>query len=167
MPIMKMLSRIAFSACVVSALAASAVAQGPGGRGGAGGPGGGRMGMGMGMGGGASGLLMMKEVREELKLDEDQVKELEDMGKAMQESMQSMRPQPGQQPDPAAMQANMEKIRKAMAESEAKLEEMRLAKESYERSRIAERLREESQLKRRQEILQQQRLHQKIATVSV
>jgi Spy/CpxP family protein refolding chaperone len=123
MPIMKMLSRIAFAACVVSALAVSAVAQGPGGRGGAGG---GRMGMGMGMGmgGGASGLLMMKEVREELKLDDDQVKELEEMGKAMQESMQSMRPQPGQQPDPAAMQANMEKIRKAMAESEAKLEEI-------------------------------------------
>lgn len=126
MPIMKMLSRIGFAACVVSALAVSAVAQGPGGRGGAGGPGGGRMGMGMGMGmgGGTSGLLMMKEVREELKLDDDQVKELEDMGKAMMESMQSMRPQPGQQPDPAAMQANMEKIRKAMAESESKLEEI-------------------------------------------
>lgn len=122
MPIMKLFSRIAFAACVVSAVAVSAVAQGPGGRGGAGG---GRMMGGMGgMGGGVSGLLMMKEVREELKLDEDQVQELESIGKSMMEGMMGMRPQPGQAPDPAAMQANMEKMRKVMAESEAKIEEV-------------------------------------------
>jgi hypothetical protein len=125
MPIMKVFSKIAFAACVVSAVTVSALAQGPGGRGGAGGAGGGRMMGGMGgMGGGVSGLLMMKEVREELKLDEDQVQELESIGKSMMEGLMSMRPQPGQAPDPAAMQANMEKMRKAMAESEAKIEEV-------------------------------------------
>jgi hypothetical protein len=121
---MKWFSKVAMAACLAGVMTAGAVAQGPG-RGGPGGPGGGRMGMGMGMGmGGVTGLLGMKEVREELKLDEDQVKELEDMGKSMMESFAGMRPQQGQQPDPAAMQEAMEKIRKAMAEAESKVEDI-------------------------------------------
>lgn len=120
---MKSITKVAFAGCFLAAMTLTSLAQGPGGRGG---PGGGRgmMGMGMGMGGGVAGLLMMKEVREELKLDEDQVQELEDLGKGIQESMASMRPQQGQAPDPAAMQANMEKIRKVMAETEEKIAEM-------------------------------------------
>jgi len=95
------------------------------------------MGMGGGMmGGGVTGLLMMKEVREELKLDEDQVAELEEVGKAAMESMRSMfRPQGGQagggQPgggpggfNPQDMQAMMEKAQKAAEENEAKVEEI-------------------------------------------
>lgn len=77
-----------------------------------------------GMGGGTLGLLMMKEVREELNLDEDQNKELEDMGKAMMESFASMRPQQGQAPDPKMMQEAMEKVRKAATEAEEKLSDI-------------------------------------------
>ena len=82
-------------------------------------------------GGGVTGLLMMKEVREELKLDEDQVAELEDLGKAMMkammESMKNMRPQGGgggQPPNAQDRQAMMEKMRKANEEHEAKVEEI-------------------------------------------
>ena len=131
MPIRKLFSRVMLTAGLVASLSFGVSAQGPGGpgggRGGQGGPGGGRMMMGMGgggMGGGVTGLLMMKEVRDELKLDEDQVAELEEMGKAMMESMRNMRPPQGQQPDMKAMQENMEKMRKSMAESESKVEEM-------------------------------------------
>lgn len=83
--------------------------------------------MGGGMGGGVTGLLMMKEVREELKLDEDQVAELEDLGKAMMESMRNMRPQGGgggQVPNPTELQALLEKAQKANEENEAKVEEI-------------------------------------------
>lgn len=77
------------------------------------------------MGGGSLGLLMMKEVREELNLDEDQTKELEDMGKAMFENMASMmRPPQGQAPDPNARQEAMEKLRKASEEAEGKLSDI-------------------------------------------
>ncbi|MCU0709949.1 MAG: hypothetical protein MUF23_16835 [Pirellula sp.] len=119
-----MISRFAATVVLIGLITASAVAQGPGGRGG---PGGGRgmMGMGGGMGGGATGLLMMKEVREELNLDEDQIKELEDMGKAMRDSFANMRPpQQGQAPDPKAMQEAMEKMRKAAADAEEKLSDI-------------------------------------------
>ena len=82
-------------------------------------------------GGGVTGLLMMKEVREELKLDEDQVAELEDLGKAMMESMKNMRPQGGgggggggQPPNPQDIQAMMAKVQKANEENEAKVEEI-------------------------------------------
>jgi len=115
---MKSITKVAFAGCFLAAMTLTSLAQGRGG------PGGGRGMMGMGMGGGVSGLLMMKEVREELKLDEDQVQELEDLGKGIRESMASMRPQQGQAPDPAAMQANMEKIRKVMAETEEKISDM-------------------------------------------
>jgi hypothetical protein len=74
-------------------------------------------------GGGVTGLLMMKEVREELKLDEDQVAELEDLGKAMK----NMRPQGGgggQPPNAQDRQAMMEKMQKANEENEAKVEEI-------------------------------------------
>jgi len=86
---------------------------------------GGMMGGGMG-GAGVTGLLMMKEVREELKLDEDQVAELEDLGKAMMESMKNMRPQGGggQPPNAQDRQAMMEKMQKANEENEAKVEEI-------------------------------------------
>jgi hypothetical protein len=83
---------------------------------------GGMMGGGMG-GAGVTGLLMMKEVREELKLDEDQVAELEDLGKAMR----NMRPQGGgggQPPNAQDRQAMMEKMQKANEENEAKVEEI-------------------------------------------
>jgi hypothetical protein len=66
---------------------------------------------------------MMKEVREELKLDEDQVAELEDLGKAMK----NMRPQGGgggQPPNAQDRQAMMEKMQKANEENEAKVEEI-------------------------------------------
>lgn len=128
MPMKKLFTRVLMTTGLVASLSLGVVAQGPGGQGrGQGGPGGGRMMMGMGggmMGGGVTGLLMIKEVRDELKLDEDQVQELEDMGKAMMESMRSMRPAQGQQPDMKAMQEAAEKMRKAMAESESKVEEM-------------------------------------------
>jgi Spy/CpxP family protein refolding chaperone len=132
----KLMSRIALSVGLVSALTAGAMAQGPAGQGGGRGQAGGRMmgGMGGGMGGNLTGLLMMKEVREELKLDEDQVAELEELGKAMMESMRSMRPQGGggagggggggQPPNPQDRQAMMDKMQKANEENEAKVEEI-------------------------------------------
>ena len=129
-------SRIILSAGLVGLLTVGVQAQGPGGQGGRGqgGPGGGRMMMGGGMmGGGASltGLLMMKEVRDELKLDEDQVKELEEIGKSMFESMRNFRPQGGgggggqpQPPSAEDMQKMAEQMQKATAESEAKIGEV-------------------------------------------
>ena len=138
----KLLSRIALSLSLVGAMSLGALAQGPGGPGGGrgqGGAGGGRMMMGMGggmMGGGVTGLLAMKEVREELKLDEDQVAELEELGKSVMESMRSLRPQGGGpgganggggQPgafNPQDMQAMMEKMQKITEENEAKVEEI-------------------------------------------
>jgi hypothetical protein len=124
MLIAKTISQSTLAFFMIGILSVGVNAQGPGGRGGpgGGGPGGGRGMMGgMGMGGGSLGLLMMKEVREELNLDEDQSKELEDMGKAMMENFASMRPGQGQAPDPKMMQEAMEKIRKASMEAEAKL----------------------------------------------
>lgn len=139
MAMKKLLSRLALSASLVGVLSVGALAQGPGGAGGGrgqGGPGGGRMMMGMGggmMGGGVTGLLTMKEVREELKLDEDQVAELEELAKSVMETTRSMmRPQGGGQGgggqpggfNPQDMQAMMEKVQKAAQESEAKVEEI-------------------------------------------
>ena len=142
MPMKKLLSRIALSVGLMGMMSLGAVAQGPGGPGGGrgqGGPGGGRMMMGMGggmMGGGVSGLLGMKEVREELKLDEDQVAELEELSKSMMESMRSLRPQGGGpgganggggQPgafNPSDVQAMMEKVQKIAEENESKIEEI-------------------------------------------
>jgi Spy/CpxP family protein refolding chaperone len=123
MPSLKMFSRFAATIALIGLIAASAVAQGPG----RGGPGGGRgmMGMGGGMGGGVTQLLMIKEVREELNLDEDQITELEEMGKAMRESFAGMRrPEPGQEPDRKAMEEAMEKMRKAAMEAEEKLSDI-------------------------------------------
>jgi hypothetical protein len=119
MAIANMISRFTVATFFIASIALVADAQGPG----RGGPGGGRMMMG-GMGGGASALLMMKEVQEELSLDGDQIEELKDMGKTMMESFASMRPQPGQAPDPKMMQEAMEKVRKATAEAEEKLGEI-------------------------------------------
>jgi len=142
MPMKKLLSRIALSLSLVGAMSLGALAQGPGGPGGGrgqGGAGGGRMMMGMGggmMGGGVTGLLAMKEVREELKLDEDQVAELEELGKSVMESMRNLRPQGGGpgganggggQPgafNPQDMQAMMEKVQKITEENESKVEEI-------------------------------------------
>jgi hypothetical protein len=138
----KLLSRIALSLSLVGAMSLGALAQGPGGPGGGrgqGGAGGGRMMMGMGggmMGGGVTGLLAMKEVREELKLDEDQVAELEELGKSVMESMRNLRPQGGGpgganggggQPgafNPQDMQVMMEKVQKITEENESKVEEI-------------------------------------------
>ncbi|MFN6402216.1 MAG: hypothetical protein ACK449_20175 [Planctomycetota bacterium] len=142
MPMKKLLSRIALSLSLVGAMSLGALAQGPGGPGGGrgqGGAGGGRMMMGMGggmMGGGVTGLLAMKEVREELKLDEDQVAELEELGKSVMESMRNLRPQGGGpgganggggQPgafNPQDMQVMMEKVQKITEENESKVEEI-------------------------------------------
>ena len=55
-----------------------------------GGPGGGRPGGGMMGGGGMASLLMISEVRDELKMDEDQKKEYEAYGKEMMEEMRGM-----------------------------------------------------------------------------
>ena len=103
---------------------------GPGGPGGRMGPGGGMMrgmmgGGGMG-GGGLFGLLMMKEVCDELKLDEDQTSELEAMKKEAQDSMRSMFEGRSrtERPDQAAMEAAGAKMREMNKKREEKLEEL-------------------------------------------
>jgi hypothetical protein len=101
---------------------------------GQGGPGGGRMGgrMGGGMGmmgggGGFMGLLRMKEVTEELKLDADQTKEIETLneeGRAMFLQMRGNGGPPSGPPDMAKMQEMMAKMQESTTKMEAKLEEV-------------------------------------------
>jgi len=127
MPMKKLMTRFVLSVGLLGALSVGAMAQGPGAGGGRGQGGGWMGGMGGGMmGGGVTGLLGMKEVREELKLDEDQVAELEELGKAAMAAMRNMRPQgggqPGARPNPQDMQAMMEKMQKAAEENEVKVE---------------------------------------------
>jgi len=138
MPFRVCLSRTFLAFAVAMAIVPFSFAQEEGGRGGrgqGGGPGG-RMGPGGGMmrmmggggmgGGGLLGLLMMKEVCEELKLDEDQTAELEAMKKESQESMRSMFEgrQRNERPDQAAMEAAGAKMREMAKKMEEKLEEL-------------------------------------------
>ena len=84
MRISRTFSRILFLGCFVVAVLPTAFGQGGGG-----GRGGGRGGFGGGGFGGGSmlSLLAMKEVRDELKMDEDQTKEYEAANKEMREEM--------------------------------------------------------------------------------
>lgn len=131
------LSRSFFVVFLVTALVPFTFAQEEAGRagrgaGGQGGGSGGRMGSGGGMmggggmGGGLLGLLMMKEVCEELKLDEDQTTELDGLKKEMQESMRSMFEgrQRGERRDQVAMEAAGTKMREMGKKMEDKLEEL-------------------------------------------
>lgn len=135
MRIGRTVSGFLFVGCLVSSVAANSFGQEGGERprgGGAGGPGGGRMGGMMGGmmgGGGMSSLLRMKEVREELKIDEEQGKELDAFGKEMRDQMQAQMPsRDGERPDPSKMQEMMAKMRESMAafqkKTEAKLEDL-------------------------------------------
>lgn len=126
------LSRLLLAVLVVTAFAPLSLAQDEGGRGGRGGGQGGRPGGGGGMmrgmmgGGGLAGLLMMKEVCEEIKMDEDQTAELEVMKKEIQESMRSLFEgrQGRERPDQAAMEAAGAKMRDMGKKMEEKLEEL-------------------------------------------
>lgn len=132
MRISRAFSRILLVGCIVGATIPTVFAQdqparqgrgggqgpGGGGPGGPGGRGGMRMGGGMG-GGGITSLLRMKEVRDELKIDEDQGKELDTFAQEMMTEMRN------------AMQANagggppdMSKFREMQVKAEGKVEEI-------------------------------------------
>jgi Spy/CpxP family protein refolding chaperone len=130
MPISSIYSKLLLVGCLVCATTPFALAQG--GRGGPGGPGGfgggGRAG-----GGGLLSLLRMEEVRKELKIDDDQKKELESSSKEMQDAMREMFSGFGQRgggggaPDEAArqkMQEGMTKMREMQEKVEDKLEDV-------------------------------------------
>jgi len=95
MRIRRLLSRFLLVGCILGVAVPSSFGQGGGerpARGGAPGggrPGGGMMGGGMG-GGGMASLLMITEVRDELKMDDDQKKDYEAYGKEMIEEMRGM-----------------------------------------------------------------------------
>jgi len=138
MRISRALSGFLLAGCTLVGLSPLALAQQDGNRpgrggGGQGGPGGGRMGMGGGMmgRGGPIALLMMKEVREELKLDEDQTKELDVSGKEMREESMALfqnGDNAGGPPDFAKIQERMKEVMPKMlaitSKFESKLEEV-------------------------------------------
>ena len=82
--------RFAVAALLAALMSVPVMAQGPGGFG----RGGGGMMMGRGMmsGGALLGLLRMDEVQKELKLDEEQTKQIQSQMEKLQEKMQGMRP---------------------------------------------------------------------------
>ena len=100
MRIRRLLSRFLLVGCILGVAVPSLFGQkggerpargGGGGAPGGGGPGGGRGMMGGGMGGGGmASLLAITEVRDELKMDDDQKKEYEAYGKEMMEEMRGM-----------------------------------------------------------------------------
>ena len=121
------LSRLFLVGCILMAAAPLSMAQG--GRGGAGGGpgGGGRGGFGGGMGGGGLfSLTQITEVQAELKIDEDQKKELESIAKEMRDARTAMMPAPadGGRPDMAKMRELMPKMAEMQTKFEAKLEEV-------------------------------------------
>ena len=102
MRIRRLMSRFLLIGCILGVAVPCSFGQGggerparggggPGGPGGGGGPGGrgGMMGGGMMGGGGMASLLTIKEVREELKMDEDQNKDYETYSKEAMEEMRS------------------------------------------------------------------------------
>jgi len=91
MRISRTLSKFFLIGCLVAVAAPFSLGQGGGGGPGGGGAGGGRGGFGGGFGGGGgmASLLTMKEVREELNIDEDQVKEIEAATKEMTEEIRT------------------------------------------------------------------------------
>jgi Spy/CpxP family protein refolding chaperone len=125
------LSRLFLVGCILMAAAPLSMAQG--GRGGAGGGpgGGGRGGWGGGFGGGMGGgglfsLTQVAEVQAELKIDEDQKKELEAIGKEMSDARRALMPAPadGGRPDMAKMRELMPKMAEMQTKYEGKLEEV-------------------------------------------
>ncbi len=112
--------RFAVAALLAALMSVPVMAQGPGGFG----RGGGGMMMGRGMmgGGGLLGLLRMDEVQKELKLDEEQTKQIQSQMEKLQEKMQGMRPDFGNfremtEEQRAEMQKKMEEMGKQMAEA--------------------------------------------------
>ncbi|MFN5468130.1 MAG: Spy/CpxP family protein refolding chaperone [Pirellulaceae bacterium] len=112
--------RFAVAALMAALMSVPVMAQGPGGFG----RGGGGMMMGRGMmgGGGLLGLLRMDEVQKELKLDEEQTKQIQSQMEKLQEKMQGMRPDFGNfremtEEQRAEMQKKMEEMGKQMAEA--------------------------------------------------
>ncbi len=126
------LSRLFLAGCILMAAAPLTMAQG--GRGGAGGgPGGGGRGgwVGGGFGGGMGGgglfsLTQITEVQAELKIDEDQNKELESIAKEMRDARTALMPAPadGGRPDMAKMRELMPKMAEMQTKFEGKLEEV-------------------------------------------
>jgi len=125
------LSRLFLVGCILMAAAPLSMAQG--GRGGAGGGpgGGGRGGWGGGFGGGMGGgglfsLTQITEVQAELKIDEDQKKELESIAKEMGEARRALMPAPadGGRPDMTKMRELMPKMADIQTKFEGKLEEV-------------------------------------------
>ena len=141
MRIIRTLSRLLLVGCIISVAAPFLVGQGerPQRGQGGGGPGGGRgFGGGGGFGGrgGIASLLTIKEVRDELKMDEEQTKEMEAFTKELREEMQSQfagfgggRGGPGGGgPGGGGAAPDMTKINEALAsmqlKSESKLEKI-------------------------------------------
>ena len=104
---------LSFAVLALFAVASMAVAQPPQGGRGQGGFGGGPMGGGMMMGGGgAMGILMNEDARTELGITEEQGQKLREAGAAMREAFTP--PAQGERPDPAQMQAQMQRIQADM-----------------------------------------------------
>ncbi len=134
MRISSALSRLLLVGCIISVVAPFSVGQGErpqrgqgGGGPGGGGPGGGRGGFGG--GGGIASLLTIKEVREELKMDEEQVKEMDAFTKELRDEMQTQfaglgggRGGPGGGGGTGGAAPDMTKIREAMASMQLKSE---------------------------------------------
>ena len=126
------LSRLFLVGCILMAAAPLSMAQGgrggagggPGG-GGRGGWGGGGFGGGMG-GGGLFSLTQITEVQAELKIDEDQKKELESIAKEMRDARTAMMPAPadGGRPDMTKLRELMPKMAEMQTKFEGKLEEV-------------------------------------------
>ena len=124
-------------AVIALTVAASVVmAQGPGGPGGRGpgGPGGpGGRGPGGGMMMGATGILMNADARKELKITDDQEKQLTDAREKMRASFTPPAPpQPGQRPDPAQIAQMREQMQKMQTEMRANIEKI-LTKDQVEK----------------------------------
>ena len=130
---MKKLFVLSVAVIALAAVTSLVMAQGPGGpgRGGPGGPGGpGRGGLGGPGGGmmmGANGVLMNADAQKELKITDDQLKQLTDARDKMRASFTP--PQPGTRPDPAQMREQMQKMQ---AESRASIEKI-LTKDQVEK----------------------------------
>ena len=127
------LSRLFLVGCILMAAAPLSMAQGGRGGAGGGGPGGGGRGgfggggFGGGMGGGGLfSLTQITEVQAELKIDEDQKKELESIAKEMRDARTALMPAlaDGGRPDMAKLRELMPKMAEMQTKFEGKLEEV-------------------------------------------
>lgn len=131
------LSRLFLVGCILMVAAPFSMAQGGRGGAGGGGPGGGGPGgvrggwggggFGGGMGGGGLfSLTQITEVQAELKIDEDQKKELESIAKEMRDARTALMPAPadGGRPDVTKMRELMPKMAEMQTKFEGKLEEV-------------------------------------------